>query len=307
MGKQKILIYGGSGLVGSEIVKLLAENFILIAPTHTDVDLTNAKQIKRNIDETAPDQIIYATGITKVDLAEKQPELAFMLNSEAPKIIAEIAASNLIPVHYLSTNAVFDGTQSDRPYREDDKPNPVSIYGKSKLEGEKHVLNASRSHCVLRTIMPYSSFYPKKEDFARVVLESLEQGKQVAGIVDQIINPIYVKTLARAIKKILTKRAGGIYHLAAADWMSNAEFVQRLIRTFNYSKDLIIPTTLEKFYQQKSGPRTPYYWLDTKKFHTDFGAKILHSIDDDLRLFRRDYVSSHTSTNTGRREAISEV
>lgn len=307
MRKQKILVYGGSGLVGSELIKTLSCDFEVKAPTHADVDLERPEDVKNNIAAIKPDHIVYTAGITKIDDANRQPELAFLLNAEAPRIISEFAAPRRIPVHYLSTNAVFNGQQSDRPYREDDKPSPLSVYGKSKLRGERHIIQASPLNSVLRTVMPYSTSYQRKKDFTRITLESLQQGKQIPGIVDQIINPIYVKTLVRAIKKILTEGANGTYHLAAVDWISNYEFAKKVARAFGFSEAMIIPTTLRSFYKHKPGSRTPYYWLDSSKFRKKFGGCILHAIDGDLALFREDYFSFRRNTSTGTRVTTSKA
>lgn len=307
MRREKILIYGGSGLVGSELVKAMEKDFDVDAPSHKDVDLLNKNQFRDHIAASAPDHMIYAAGVTNVDQAEQQPTLAFLLNAETPRLIAEIAASRRIPVHYLSTNAVFDGQQSHRPYRENDVPHPPSVYGKSKLKGEQFVIQASPLNLVLRTVMPYSSSYPRKKDFTRIVLDSLQQQKQIEGIVDQIINPIYVKTFVRAIKKILEERASGIYHLAAVDWTTNDDFARKVAKTFGFNDTLIIPNTLTNFYKDKSGVRTPYYWLDTGKFRREFGEGILKTLDEDLALFKKDYGSRHKSTSTRTRAAISRA
>lgn len=307
MRKQKALIYGGSGLVGSELIKALRKDFDVDAPSHKDVDLIHVHQFRNHIAAVSPDQLIYAAGLTNVDQAEKQPALAFLLNAEAPRAIAEIAASRRIPFHYLSTNAVFDGKQSYRPYRENDVPHPLSIYGKTKLKGEEFVIKSSPLNSVLRTVMPYSASYPKKKDFTRIVLESLQQGKQVQGIVDQIINPIYVKTLVEAIRSIVKERASGVYHLAAVDWTSNEEFAKKVARSFGFPEELIIPTTLKSFYRHKPGLRTPYYWLDTGKFRREFGEGILKTLDEDLALFKKDYVSLHRNTSEDTEAATSKT
>lgn len=289
MRKQIILIYGGSGLVGSALVEGLRENFEIIAPTHKELELSKLQQIKDHIIKINPQQIIYAAGITKIDEAERNSNTAFLLNSEVPKSICEFIAMKQISFHYLSTNAVFDGAQSKRPYQETDIPSPTSIYGKSKLQGEMFVLSCSPNNSVLRTIMPYATFHPKKKDFARIVLESLQQGKQIEGITDQVINPIYMKTLTKAIRGIIKSRAHGIYHLGAVDWTSNYEFAKKVARVFGYSETLIRSTTLEKFYKGMPGIRTPYYWLDASKFRREFGEGILHTLDEDFRLFQKDF------------------
>src|SRR5438105_2977605 len=130
--KQKILLFGGSGLVGSRILQLLSERFEFIAPTHDQVDLTNSAQIQQNIAFIKPEQILYAAGYTNVDKAEEEQEMCSALNAKAVKDIAEVASSDKIPVHYLSTDYVFDGEKSNSAYTEEDEPNPLATYAKSK-------------------------------------------------------------------------------------------------------------------------------------------------------------------------------
>ncbi len=282
-----ILLYGGSGLVGSRINEMLGEEFKIVAPLHKDVDVTDKTQVKKNIHKVKPDYIIYAAGLVKVDKAEENPKEAFLLNSEAISYICDFAKNMGVPVCYFSTDAVFDGKQNERPYTETDKPNPESIYGKSKQVGELAVLEASNSNLVLRIIMVYSSNFPKKKDFPRVVVEALKNKEKLAGITDQVVNPIYVDTVVRALKTLLAKGATGIYHLGATDYVSNFEFAQQIARTFDLDAGLIYRISFDEFFKGKLAKRGQYCWLDTSKFIKEFGRGVLHSTDEELILFKK--------------------
>lgn len=285
--RQKILVYGITGMTGSRISQLLSDKFKIVGPPHSHLDITNKKKVQLNLRDILPDQIIYVAGMTKVDEAQQNKKLAFLLNAEVPGYIAQIAASLRIPMHYISTDAVFDGTQKKRPYIEVDKTNPLSIYGKSKLKGEKNVLSASYENSVIRTIMIYTADFPHRKDFARFAYESLKNKNQFAAITDQIINPTFVDDLVNAISHILEKRANGIYHVAATDYLSNYEFVKKIAKKFNMETKLINKISFYDFFKNKPAPRTQYCWLDTSKFQKDFGKNILKKTDESLSVFKR--------------------
>lgn len=287
MSKQKILLYGISGMVGSRIGQVLGEKFKIIAPPHSHLDVTNRRLVQQNIEDVRPNQIIYAAGITKVDYAQTHPAETFLLNAQAVRYICQKAKALDIPVIYISTDAVFDGKNNHRPYVEEDKPNPISVYGRSKLEGEKITLSASPKNCVLRTIMVYSANFSLKKDFARLAYESLKRGEKFEGIVDQVINPVFVDDLVWAIAAICAKQSRGIYHVAACDFTTNYGFVEKIAQAFGFNKKLITKVKFADFFKDKPAPRCRYCWLDTTKFRKDFGKDILHTIDQSLSQFKK--------------------
>lgn len=280
----KILLFGGTGLVGSRFQELLKDEFEIIAPTHLDVDLLNPDEIRKNINETKPDQILYAAGFTNVDKAEEEEELAYNLNSKVPKIITKTAKGT--PVIYLSTDYVFDGTKSEAPYKEEDLPNPLSTYAKSKREGEIAVLSEGNENLVLRLIMPYSAVYTKKMDLARIILNKLRNNEKVLGVSDQKINPIFVDHLSFAISKVIKAKTSGIYHLAATSFTTPLEFARLIALEFNLESNLIEQTTLEKFTKSRAAVRPKDSWLDTHKFINQFGNGILHSVEEGIKEFK---------------------
>ena len=161
---QKILIYGGTGQIGSVAVKNLAKHFEVIAPTHKQVDVTGRQSVLKNINAVKPSQILYCAGYTDTDGARQEADKSFLLNCGAVLHIAYYAAKKKIPFHYLSTELVFNGEKSDKPYTEEDLPDPLLINGKTKRLGEIAALSTSKYNSVLRLIMCYSTYYPKKTD-----------------------------------------------------------------------------------------------------------------------------------------------
>lgn len=274
-------------MTGTRLAELLKDKFRIIGPPHSHLDLTNKSQVLKNIKDVAPDQIIYLAGITRVDEAQQNKNLTFLLNTKVPEYISIISSKLDIPVNYISTDAVFDGKKKGKEYREDDKTKPISVYGKSKLAGEKAVLAASKQNSVIRTIMIYSAYFPYRKDFARSAWEFLKNKRQFSGIVDQIISPTFVDDLVWAIAAVINKRPGGIYHVAATDYTTNYGFVKKIAKAFKLDETLITKTTFAEFFRDKPAPRQQYSILATEKFRKEFGKSILHSIDEGIAEFKR--------------------
>lgn len=289
---KKILLFGGSGLVGSGIKEFLSDRFQIIAPTHTEVDVLNINNVTAIIEQTHPETIIYAVGLTSVDKAEEEPELAYLLNTKTPALIAKEAASFNMPFLYFSTDAVFNGTKKEGPYKETDNTNPVSIYGKSKLKGEQMVMETSGKNLVIRLIMPYSAVPSKRRNFIWVALDVFKEGKEIYGITDQVINPICINDVAEAVHTLIANGEGGIYHLGATDYVTNIEFIKKLARIFNFNENLIKEVSFEEFFKGKQAPRTKYCWLDVSKFKEKFDNNILHSVEESLKLFHNSLTKS---------------
>lgn len=288
---QKVLLFGGTGLVGSRILELLRDKFEFIAPTHEQVNLEDFEQIKENISQVKPDKILYAAGFTNVDEAETEVERCYLLNSKSVEFIVNQANLIKIPVYYFSTDYVFDGQKSDSAYTEDDSPNPLSVYAKSKREGEIKTLAASNKNCVVRVIMPYRVFYERKLDLARSVLERLKKGEKVFGVVDQNVNPLFTDDLAFGIGQLLEKKASGIYHLGARNFTTPFKFILSIAKKFSLDKDLIVPMKFSEFALTRRAKRPQHSWLDTSKFVREFGDDILHSVEEGIELFKKQLIN----------------
>lgn len=286
----KVLIFGGSGLIGSRIRQLLQTKYQIIAPSHLEVDVGNKKQIEQIIKTSKPNYIIYASGLTNPDQAEQSHKLAHLLNTSAPSLIATIAASLNIPILYFSTDAVFDGYKSNKPYLEDDKTNPLSEYGKSKLLGEQLVMSASKRNCIARVIMVYSHSATKRKRFVQIVIEALKKGDKFSGVVDQVINPVYVDDVVWGVNLLIESKSFGIYHLGATDYITNYEFVKKIATTFNLNENLVNKISLKELSKKKYAPISKFCWIDTSKFRKKFGENILHSTSEGLRLFKTNLV-----------------
>ena len=232
----KILVTGINGQVGHALMRELTDHD-LIGLTRKDCDLTNLDQIKQVIDQQRPDLIINPAAYTKVDQAEDKPELAFQINREAPRVMAEKAQEYNIPFIHFSTDYVFDGEKEDA-YNENDKTNPLGVYGQSKLEGEEVIKEVGSFFYIFRTSWVYSNighnFY--------LTMKNLSQEKSEFKVVgDQYGTPTSNAFIARQIKSIipqLTINNVGTYHLVPEGFCSWHDFARAIIQKTNPEFDL---------------------------------------------------------------------
>lgn len=284
-----ILLLGGSGQIGSEFVRLLKNRYKIFAPTHQQLDVTNKPEVEDYIKHAKPDQIVYSIGFTSIDQAPTHINEALDLNVFGVSNVASIAAAKNIPIHYLSTEVVFNGYKDSAPYNEGDKPDPLSLNAKLKRLGELVTLDASSYNSIIRLIICYSCLYERKPDIARFAVKNLSEGKIFVSTGDQEINPIYVTHLIRAISLIIDNRASGIYHVGAKDYTTPAEFCKKVAKSLGLDPSLIETTTFDQFSKTRPEPRPQHEWLDVSKFLNDFGQDALFTVDEGVRAFTEDY------------------
>lgn len=225
-----ILLTGKTGQVGWELQRALAPLGRVIALDRKQMDLTDADSIRKSIRDAAPGIIVNAAGYTTVDKAESEPDLAMQINAAAPGVMAEEAKRvGALLVHY-STDYVFDGTRST-PYVEEDAPNPVNIYGKSKLEGERAIAAAGCAHLILRASWIYSA---RRANFVLAIIRLARERQEISVVDDQIGSPAWARALAESTTELLqnirlAKEQSGIYHLSAQDYTTRFNFARRIL------------------------------------------------------------------------------
>ena len=229
----KILLLGKNGQVGWELQRSLAPLGELIALDRHSVgqcgDLSNLAGLADTVRAIRPDVIVNAAAHTAVDRAESEPELANTLNALAPGVLAEEAAQvGALLVHY-STDYVFDGS-GERPWQESDTPAPLSVYGHSKLAGERRIQSAGVRHLIFRTSWVYGA---RGGNFAKTMLRLAQERERLTVINDQFGAPtgadLLADVTAHAIRQVLAHpQNAGLYHLAAAGettWHAYAQHV----------------------------------------------------------------------------------
>ena len=226
----KILITGQHGQVSRELQQRLQGLGELVVLGRDQLDLANPEQIRQQVRSHRPGLIINAAAHTAVDQAENEPEVAFAINATAPGILAEEAKALGIPLIHYSTDYVFDGSKP-APYTEDDAPNPLGVYGQSKLAGEQAIAAVGGQYLVLRTSWVYSSH---GKNFLLTMQRLLQEKPQMRIVADQIGAPTWAGTIANSTRALIERwqagQAGdwGVYHLTAqgeTSWFGLAQAI----------------------------------------------------------------------------------
>ncbi|WP_375740614.1 dTDP-4-dehydrorhamnose reductase [Pseudomonas boanensis] len=212
----KILVTGYSGQVACELQMSLADAGEVMALGRDRLDLAKPDEIRQHVRALTPDLIINAAAHTAVDLAETEPDVAFAINATAPGVLAEEAAVLGVPLIHYSTDYVFDG-EKDGAYTEDDIPNPLGVYGRSKLAGEQAIQAVGGEHLILRTSWVYSLH---GRNFLLTMQRLLQERDELRVVSDQIGAPTWAGSIAQATAQLVRQwqagtRAWGVYHFTA--------------------------------------------------------------------------------------------
>lgn len=269
---KKLLVIGGSGLVGSTLIKYGVRNFNTYSTYNTNkISSSNSEEFYVNlledrsaiinlIEKIKPNVVVHTAAHSSVDLCETDHKLADTLHVEVTKDIASICKKIESKLLYLSTDWVFEG-HKDKKYTEKDLPNPVNHYGRTKLQAEEIILNSCSNNVILRTAVIYG--WHVKSRFTNWILSYLMQEKNVDPFTDQYGTPTLVDDLSQAIIKIIEKDVSGLYHAAGNTCLNRYEFALELAENFNLKKSLIKPVTeLEK---KQDAPRPSSTCLDSQK------------------------------------------
>jgi dTDP-4-dehydrorhamnose reductase len=232
----RIVLFGKNGQVGWELQRILPSLGEVIALDYEELDLADLKTLEKRLDELKPDLIVNASAYTAVDRAEAERDVAMKVNGQAPGVMAEAARrSGAMLVHY-STDYVFDGSKGS-PYVETDLPNPLNVYGESKLAGEKAIQQATEAYLILRTSWVYSLRF--QSGFVKKVLAWARQNEVLRIVDDQIGCPTWARMLAE-VSGLLIARGGdqlseyfiqqaGIYHVAGQGGVSRFEWAKAIL------------------------------------------------------------------------------
>jgi dTDP-4-dehydrorhamnose reductase len=195
----KILLTGCNGQVGWELARALLPLGDIIAVNRSQVDLSDPDGLRRIVQKVSPDVIVNPAAYTAVDKAETDRDMAFLINAEAPRVLAEEAAKSAALLIHYSTDYVFDGTKN-APYTEDDATHPVNVYGQSKLAGEQAIQAAGADHLILRTSWVYAA---RGQNFLKTILRLAAEREELAIVADQIGSPTWARLIAETTAHIL--------------------------------------------------------------------------------------------------------
>jgi len=232
----KTLLLGTTGQVGWELNRTLLPLGDLVAMDYPQIDMSNPNQIRSIVREHQPDLIINATAYTDVDKSESLNELAMAINDTGPGVLAEEALRLNAGLIHFSTDYVFDGTATE-PYLEEDQPNPLGVYGESKLAGEKSVEAMGGAYLIFRTSWVYSL---RRQSFVTKVLQWARQYETLRVVDDQISTPTWARDLAEITAQVIAQGRGnavgyiaeraGLYHLTDRGSCSRFEWAKMILQ-----------------------------------------------------------------------------
>jgi dTDP-4-dehydrorhamnose reductase len=275
----KILLTGKTGQVGGELNNILKDIGELVSVGREHLDLSKITSIEPAILDIQPDIIINAAAYTAVDKAEEESELAMTVNGIAPGVLAESAKKIGASLIHYSTDYVFDG-HSDIPYREEDITSPLSIYGKSKLAGEKSIAEAGIPYLILRTSWVYSL---QGKSFLRKIKKMAEDKDTLRIVDDQIGAPTWAHSIALATCKILKQylrdwsdpTPSGIFHLTCQGKSSWYDFAKEILNISSASQNTqLLPIPTSEYPTPATRPL--YSLLSNDKLEKVFGFKMPH-------------------------------
>lgn len=226
----KVLVTGGEGQVGSEVARLADADFQATAFDRRSLDITNADQIRQRLDTVQPDFVVNCAAYTAVDRAEDEPEVAHAVNASAMHLLGNACAERGTGVIHLSTDYVFDGRKSE-PYVEEDAPNPLGVYGASKLAGEELLRTATDRHIILRVSWVFGRL---GRSFVDTILRLAGERDELTVVDDQVGAPSPAITIAQTIRQIVETASDqtdlwGTYHFSTTPTLSWCSFARRIV------------------------------------------------------------------------------
>lgn len=213
----KSLIIGSNGQLGRALEATLPDSMGLVAPAEAECDLTNPVHLEHWLSSAKPNFVFNAAAYTAVDAAEQNSSTSQLVNATAVGHLAQITQKHNAQLIHISTDFVFDG-EASHPYRPEDRTNPLSVYGRTKLEGEQLASQAAPDTLIVRTAWVYAEI---GKNFPLTMLRLMKEQPEIKVVADQIGTPTYVRNLAQALWSLTEKRASGIFHftdLGVASW-----------------------------------------------------------------------------------------
>jgi len=232
----RALVNGVTGQVGGAILKALSPVVATVSADRATLDLAQPERIAETLDRLNPELIINPAAYTAVDRAEEESEIAFRINADSPGVIAQWAAVHRVPMIHFSTDYVFDGSGT-RPWKEGDRPKPLSVYGASKLAGERAIQSAGCSHLIIRTSWVYAA---EGKNFLRTISKLAAENRELRIVADQIGAPTSARCIAEIVAAIVNQpiealaarfaAAGGIVNVATSGETSWHGFAVAIVK-----------------------------------------------------------------------------
>ena len=277
----KILILGSTGMLGSECKEVLSERHEVIAPTKEELDIISWDGVIETLQEVSPDVVLNCAGFTDVDACETEDFAVRKINVEGPRNLAQCSARFDCKLVHISSDYVFDGKKMmPQPYFEDDTPNPLSAYGKSKMESETAVRENSPNYVIIRSAWMYG--VNGKNFVKSIVTQALQKESKVLRVVnDQFGSPTWAYRLALQIRELLEKDSVGTYHATAEGYCSRFEYAKHILDKLGI-KASIESCSLKDF---QDSARRPANCLLENRLLKKQGISVMHGWKKDLSAF----------------------
>jgi len=289
-----ICITGGNGLLGSKLIMAAQGQYKIISidlaesPLCTvdnldyiQADITDKKKIISVIQNRKPDCIFHTAALTNVDACEREKDKAWNINVLGTENLIQACQAFPCTFIHLSTDYVFNGKNG--PYSENDRPDPISIYGKTKLEGEKRVKNYLNDYIIARTMVLYGYSPGVGKNFVTWLIEELKKGEKLRIVDDQYGTPTLADDCADALLTLYKNNARGIYHTAGGDLVSRYEIARKVIDIFSF-QDVSLSAISTKQLNQDA-PRPLHSGLRTDKIKKEFGV-CFSSLEEGISLVK---------------------
>ncbi|MFQ6617523.1 MAG: SDR family oxidoreductase [Fidelibacterota bacterium] len=264
---RKLLITGGSGLIGGSLLQHLSGKYQVYATyMHNPITWTscvpvklslgNLQQIKRLISEVNPDVIIHTAAVTDLDECERNKDRAVKVNVKAVREIAQASVNINSRLIFFSTDMVFSGDKGW--YSEDDIPDPINFYGVTKAEAEGEVMKFCKDYIILRSALVYGKRrfkFQAKISFSDWIVDSIIRSEEIPIFMDQYRTPIGLSNLCRAVEELLHIEFTGVLHVAGAERVDRYTFARELLNMLNLPIDHLNPIKMENFQADAKRPR----------------------------------------------------
>ena len=276
----RILITGASGLLGLNLALQASDSFQVFGTVfyHSLVkvpfqvmqaDLTDESELAASIETSKPDVIINCAALANLEACENDPQSAQLLNAVLPERLAAISKAHSTKLVHISTDAIFDGAKGN--YVEEDRPNPLSIYAKTKWEGEKAVAQTNPQALIARVNF-YGFSLSGNRSLAEFFLYNLAAGTRVFGFKDVFFCPLLVQDLGAILLEMVKKDLKGVYHVVSPQSLSKYEFGVQIARLFGLNEKLVEPVSVSQ--GKLTAPRSPNLTLCIDKLKRDLNQPI---------------------------------
>jgi dTDP-4-dehydrorhamnose reductase len=254
---RNLLITGASGFIGGNLAVrgsslwnvcgTFLNNEIKLKNVRTirELDVTDIEAVRSIFYEFLPSVVVHCAAISSMEYCANHPELATEVNVVGSRNISLVCKEIDARVIYLSTDLVFDGFRGN--YEEEDTPNPICVYGRTKLAGEKAILSFGTGQCIVRIALTFGFSSNLSRCFTESLIDKLQAGMQVSLFTDEYRSPIYVDSLCNAILDIADRRETGTFHLGGPDRINRHEFGLLAADVFGFDRDLIVGTSVGAF------------------------------------------------------------